>query len=1316
MSRLSKAEQIAFVNTIFGQFNKNLSRMIITDGNCTGTLSDFPADMQQTIAAWRNRWAEYEFKNWGKDWKTAFVILDGNTTIKMPVASTAKYPYALIDNEDIDYIRNHWKLFIMICRLIEIAWAQLDSNIDSDFQNIQADLNLGALKPNTSFQTGTVKLNLREGIIAFRDILNILSKQSVEKLIDGIKKQKDFDQHFMMHYWMDGFSQRFQRQAYVLPIGSLWRAQELDSNDKKIENELYWSIIQDLFLERYSWNQLFHPFIYDLLHFINILSPSGIPWLTAYFDPRNFTEIRKSDKKANDPPDAVWQFHRFYRKIKQYDFKTLLSVCNRLPAWVVTTHSWDNQFSEMQDTILTQTKEIFDYSEFQLNILLFVICFKSQFLSTFNDFFLQLENDSDRKIISSVASDVLLNEQSMQKLPLWCVLAKQLREEYGIEIVEQISILKADLTDFIKISELFLDLVDYFNLQLLNREQKSISVQSHFRSPTDIFSKHKTATEIIACLKALQIQYWEQRFPEKSVETLKKDFLTQTETVQSPLSRDEFEPLLAECEKIDSLYKEYFGMSSITLGQCAKALGKNVPLSGNDEIHLFAIIREVIRQKFKILPRKTQILAVLGMIHHPKQIKGCIAQMKTGEGKSTVITLLAAFLGCQGRFVDIITSNHSLAIRDKEKYAEFYALFGITCSHICNRNQTAEDFNGQILYAINTDVEFSLLWNELQYYDIRYTVIDGKKMLRPFDVVVVDEVDVMFIENARNSAQIADDSTVDVSWVYQPFLAVKQSMGDENFLALNPEELRRILITHQNGHYAPQTADFMDQQLKDWRNNAVEAQKKIEGADYIVQSGSLEDSTDASQRHIVIMEKNTGHLSKGTQWPGGLHQFIEIKHGIPPSRECNTIAAISHPVFFNKYKKIYGLTGTMGGSVERTEIENIYGVVIFYVPTHSPVLREKKPDQIVLTIKEQTQKIIQSIQFYHARDRPVLILFETINQTKEFSAALIKVGIRHLVLNEQQREKEDFVIARAGEAGAVTVATNMAGRGTDIVLLSRAKAAGGLHVIFAFYPQNLRIEEQGFGRAGRQGQPGSGEMILSLEDKMIHQLLREHEPQAILFMLFGGNFISFLHELRTQSILEASRDRQSVSEKEVVLFTYLNRFFDALKVIAKQLTSLDTKHFQKILNNAQPLSDQNQFLMIPDHPVFIAAKRKMQSSGLTVSVSTIDYLRNAYLTLLRNRWARWYTQVSHHECGQLSIEQYKNNLQEKFDALCRKGFTYVCEKPLESFYDRFLQLTLNKDAHVDRNKSGSPTLFTIPRESANDKRELILENDSSAGI
>lgn len=997
---------------------------------------------------------------------------------------------------------------------------------------------------------------------------------------------------------------------------------------------------------------------------------------------------------------------------------------NHLPSWVA---SHIGAPAAMQKEKLLSIQAQPDLNTFIAEVLCWISLYKPGHLLQVRSFFklLQTEFELDdleesekqniRKIIANVIPICFLssNTQSLQLLPAWLALSARLSKEYGVGVVEKIVALRVvesenALATFVKIAELLLDLTDYFNAQLRQRKQaqpaaeKAGKAENQYRSPGQIFSKHKTFSAVIACLQTVQTQYWANKFPEKSYEQLRLDFLTVSDTVKSPLSQTEFDILIHQCEQIDTLGKNYFGMSPVQLGAIAKTISTDNTVEST--ACLLAIIRECIRQQFGIFPYRTQMLAVLGMIHYPAGSKGRLAQIKTGEGKSTVSTILATYFACKGRFVDIITSNHSLATRDQEKYSDFYKIFGITCSHICKQDPSQTDFEGQVLLGTNTDFEFSILRESLLRRQNRYTTVNGKKVARHCDIAIVDEADSLFFE--RQSARIANDAAADVSWVYKPILNVLETKGEMAFLLLSSEELRLILSRYQQGRYAKQVATFTETQLLDWKENAILAQKKIEGDRYVIKNGSRENPDDKSKRHIVIMNKNTGHLSHGCQWNGGLHQFVEMKHGIPPSAEDNTIAAISHPVFFGMYRGLFGLTGTVGESIERNEIRDIYHVDIFDVPTHAPILREKKPATLTQTIDEQSDKIILSAQTHRTQGRPVLVLFNSINQTEAFARKLSAAKIPCLVLNEQQKEDEHFIIARAGNAGAVTVATNMAGRGTDIILSSDAKLAGGLHVIFAFYPEDLRIEEQGFGRAGRQGQKGSGEMILSLQDPMIQRLVARNRDSLpkILQSLINGQFISVIQKLRSDSILEESTFRKKSAEQEKLLSLKLQLFFSHLISIRDALLLIDKKQLATVMTGGCDAKAVDHFLILPNQPILTAAvKHIYDAAHQPLSDSMITYLRTAYFELLLDRWARWFTEVSHHRFSKNSIEEYTQALNRSFEQLSREGYLAVTERPLESFYAWVSQLSSREFRHdgvrIDRT-SGSPVLFTTPAQSA----------------
>jgi len=1383
---LTEAEQQELIRAINASLEGKLAELFPVKSSMR-KLSDFPEHFRPHIDWHRKQYVNiacYSVREMVDRFDEDF------TTMKVPAAYDPYYwRISIIAQKD-----NWFKHFDLLVSL-EYIFNKLSNDLNADLSEIPRQL--------------------RTELNNFKAILKILTKQSAKQFIIGLNKHPvgHPERDIYLRFWINSLSQRFrERHTQSTTLGMscfighddtlekhTWENAILKNNI--LDDTIYWSTVQSLFLERYPWNILMTWESCQLFWSINAMPECARAWLIAYFNPvvqrddyeskighalghpscsdtkriefyfdifgkfyvKYLQLLEKFSCVLSSPPtfpisftlnsDYLIRVNQVLEKSTKPELQiqclnalpssaeieiafrnrlnTILTekmfIYNRLPEWVTAVNA--KATVDKQKIILSEIDKISEFNVYQANILCFdSLYFPNSFIAIRN-FFNELcvipadvLSNEEKRIIASVVSIILQDEKSLHLLPTWIVLARRLRDEYGISLVEKILMLQPEeksLDELIKIAELFLDLVCYFNMQLCLRKQTS---RDSYRRPVDIFSKHKTISDVIACLKTLQNVYWEKRFPEKSYEQLRHDFLTVSDTVRSPLSENQLDILLSDCEKIDVLGKDYFGCSQITLGNKAKEITLQHPI---DIVRLLAIIRECIRQEFGILPYRTQLLTVLGMIHYPKHFKGCIAQMKPGEGKSTVTTLLAAFFSCQGRFVDIITSNHSLAMRDQEKYKQFYSIFGISCSHICMQNPSEKDFDAQILFGTNTDFEFSILRDALRYTKNRYMFINGRKVPRYCDVVIVDEVDSLFIDNALQSARIANHAATDVSWVYQPILQLLKNSGEEKFLLLSNAELCSILSRYHNGHYAKQVGTFTETQLSDWKENSVLSLKKQEGNHYVVQDGSLEDPQDKSKKHIVLMNKNTGHLSHGTQWPGGLHQFIEIKHGIPPTPESNTIAAISHPVFFAEYRELYGLTGTIGEEVERSEIKTIYNVDIFDVPTHAPILRARKPGTITKTVEEQMQKIIASVKSYQNKGRSILILFNNINQTESFAKQLETEKIACLVLNEQQKEDERFVIARAGEPSSVTVATNMAGRGTDIILSSCVKEAGGLHVIFAFYPEDLRIEEQGFARAGRQAQLGSGEMILSLQDPMIQKLLCRNKEilPAILMGLFSGNFISILEKLRSAAIYESSAHRQKSSEQEKYLYQKLHFFFENLNLIDNALLSIDKKKLEVVMTTVQEALPSDLFLILPNQPILIATDKlitdtvgrlcHVDAGDKPISDSIVNYLRKAYFDLLLDRWARWYTEISHHRFRNLFKSDYAGMVEKQFQAFCNAGYASIAQNPLQNFYGWVGQIAdgvIRVSSPVLPRSPSSSAFFNFPDEKLadGDKEKMIL--------
>ncbi|MGL5626759.1 MAG: hypothetical protein ACRDDW_04490 [Candidatus Rhabdochlamydia sp.] len=581
-----------------------------------------------------------------------------------------------------------------------------------------------------------------------------------------------------------------------------------------------------------------------------------------------------------------------------------------------------------------------------------------------------------------------------------------------------------------------------------------------------------------------------ERFPEKEL----SEVLSEFNQVSFPLSKEKLTFIFDQYQALQELGKKIKSGGLKQWNTTVKEIRKRYATgshSTEDLLLLLSIGREAMGAKYGIYPYNTQILTVLGLLAYPAECKGSIAQVYTGEGKSTITTLLAFIHACQGRTVDIISSSRYLAQRDAKKYASFFEEFQITTSHICADDPPSSYFCGQILYGTNYDFEFALMHDQIRVKQNRLWKQGGQLVPRAFEVAIVDEVDNLFIDSALNSARIAIPAMQTIEWIYSPILAFVQIHKDaiekmtSPFLQLKMlEDLRKELSHFQKGLYQKEAEAFTNKQLIKWIEAAHRALYHFkEKQDYIIQHQDKENAQ--SQEKITIVDwNNTGRLKEKSRWQDGLHQFLEAKHGLEIQQESLTVASLCHPVYFNLYQNIYGLTGTLGEKIERDEVEKTYGITSFDVPSHRKNLRQELSPLITSSQEEYDRLIFKEIEEIQQQERPILLLCETIQASLDFSKSFQEKGISFQLLNELQKENEDFIIARAGEPRIVTIATNTAGRGTDIILNPSSRENGGLHVILTFFPQNDRIGNQGFGRCARQGQAGSCRLILKTEKSL----------------------------------------------------------------------------------------------------------------------------------------------------------------------------------------------------------------------------------------
>jgi preprotein translocase subunit SecA/ankyrin repeat protein len=543
------------------------------------------------------------------------------------------------------------------------------------------------------------------------------------------------------------------------------------------------------------------------------------------------------------------------------------------------------------------------------------------------------------------------------------------------------------------------------------------------------------------------------------------------------------------------------------------------------------------------IPYMVQCLSVCALMFHfvrdRPNLKGRIAQVATGEGKSIIVATFALATALMGYFVDVITSTQYLARRDWKEFWPLFDSFGVSSSTITCNHPSKSDFNGVILYGTNTNFEFAFLVDGLSLNKRVATIpLDNQsEIVRRPDLAIVDESDNLFLDTAQNSAIIGYSADTHYEWVYRPiYEAVCHGIT-------SIDAIRTLLQEFDSGRHTAESTALTDEMIMTWIRSALRARDSfVLGRDYI----KTTDTKTGLQTIEIVDAKSTGRVSHSSRWSNGLHEFVEVKENIQVHNQGTTIASICHPTFFERYSYLFGLTGTVGERAERDEIMTVYHVDSFDVPPNRPCRRVRDPTRIFDTTIARDTAILASVKAHQARSRPVLVLFETINESHNFSRALTMNKIEHLVLNDTQKENEDYILMRAGRPGAVTVATNVAGRGTDILVSNAGLQAGGLHAIIGFLPVNLRVEVQALGRAGRQGQNGSCEILFAIDEDFAHSIAVE-----------ATEAVSAVYAKRTACIINESILRMLRTQNEKHVFAALVKFFEVIDNIDQQMRRVE---------------------------------------------------------------------------------------------------------------------------------------------------------------
>jgi len=492
----------------------------------------------------------------------------------------------------------------------------------------------------------------------------------------------------------------------------------------------------------------------------------------------------------------------------------------------------------------------------------------------------------------------------------------------------------------------------------------------------------------------------------------------------------------------------------------------------------FAVVREA--SKRVLGQRHYDVQLIGGMVLHD----GRIAEMKTGEGKTLVATLPTYLNALTGLGVHVVTVNDYLATRDANWMGQVYNFLGLSVGlivHGLTHEQRRTSYNADITYGTNNEFGFDYLRDNM-------SVNPAAVVQRELNYAIVDEVDSILIDEARTPLIISGEADKPTELYYRVAKVVPRLKPEEDY---HVNEKDRVVTLTENGVSRVETMLGVDNLYDDLHNEVAHHVNQALKAhtlfkrdrDYVVKDGQ-----------VIIVDEFTGRLMFGRRYSEGLHQAIEAKENVKIERESQTLATITFQNFFRMFKKLGGMTGT--AKTEEQEFINIYRLDVVEVPTNLPMVRQDLPDVIYRTEEGKFNAVVADIAEKNAKSQPVLVGTISIEKSEKLSDMLKKKGVPHQVLNAKFHELEAQIVAKAGEPGMVTIATNMAGRGTDIVLGEGVKELGGLHIIGTERHESRRIDNQLRGRSGRQGDPGSSQFYISLDDDLMR--------------LFGGDNIAGL--------------------------------------------------------------------------------------------------------------------------------------------------------------------------------------------------------------
>lgn len=639
----------------------------------------------------------------------------------------------------------------------------------------------------------------------------------------------------------------------------------------------------------------------------------------------------------------------------------------------------------------------------------------------------------------------------------------------------------------------------------------------------------------------------------------------------------------------------------------------------------FATVRESARRVLNMEHYRVQLIG--GIILH----QGRIAEMKTGEGKTLVSTLPAYLNALEGKGVHIVTVNDYLAHRDAEWMGKVHEFLGLTVGCVLNdmdNDERRKQYNCDITYVTNNELGFDYLRDNMVIYK-------EQLVQRDLHYAIIDEVDSVLIDEARTPLIISGQSGKSTK-LYEvcDILARQLERGEASgevtkMSAIMGEEITETgdYVVNEKDKVVNLTEDgikkvekfFQIENLADPEN--LEIQHNVNLA---LRAHSLmhrDQDYVVKDDQVLIVDEFTGRIMPGRRYSDGLHQAIEAKEHVKVKRESKTLATITFQNFFNKYAKKAGMTGT--ALTEEKEFRDIYGMDVIEIPTNKPVIRKDMDDAVYMTQKEKFHAVVEEIKEAHEKGQPVLVGTITIETSELLSGMLKRQGIQHKVLNAKFHELEAEIVAEAGQHGAVTIATNMAGRGTDIKLDEESRAAGGLKIIGTERHESRRIDNQLRGRSGRQGDPGESRFYISLEDDLM-RLFGSERLMGIFKSLGVAENEQIEHKMLSKAIENAQKKIESNNygirknlleydqvnnEQREIIYKERRRVLDGESMrdsILKMIADTVDNTVDMCISDDQSTDDWNlvelNSLLVPIIPMKITIRENMKKNELKQSL------------------------------------------------------------------------------------------------------------------